>query len=183
MAIKKYNRSNFHKHTFCVFTEVPRTEIEDRKPDYKSRSGSIYYFTEEGVFRLSDHWGRAAHCKWRLEKHNDDTSRLKVGYARWDSFHSDNDSEKLYFISIDAPSGNVTYEHINSGNHDGKALLRTASETTKIIRQIRNLLVTENWAKYFETDDIQLLRRLIINALINTNHSMAEIKSEIRNTF
>jgi hypothetical protein len=181
MAIKKYNRSNFHKHTFCVFTEVPFTEIENKKYNYKSRSGSIYYFTDDGVYRLSDHWGRAAHCKWRLESSNPNTTKLKLGFALWTSFHWDNDAGKLYFINIDFSTGKVTYEHKDSGNYDGKALLRSASDTTKTIRQIRNLLSTESWAKYFE-GDIAELRTKIIERMIATNLSLSEIKIAIRSS-
>ncbi len=182
MAIKKYNRTNFHKHTFCVFTEVPFTEIENKKPDYKSRSGSLYYFYTYGVYRLSDHWGRAAHCKWQLQSSGELKERLKLGFALWTAFHWDNDEEKLYFIKMDFNSRAVTYEHKDSGNYDGKALLRSASETTKIIRQIRNLLSTNSWAKYFETHDIEALRKKIIEKIVLTNLPLAEIKMQIRNS-
>jgi len=180
MAIKKYNRTNFHKHTFCVFSEVPFTEIENKKYDYKSRSGSVYYFTEDGVYRLSDHWGRAAHCKWRLESYVPTNAKLKLGFALWTSFHWDNDAEKLYFINADFCSGKVTYEHKDSGNYNGKALLRSASDTTKTIRQIRNLLGTDSWAKYLD-GDIAELRKKIIEKMITTNLSLSEIKRSIKN--
>ena len=64
---KTYNKTNFHKHTFCIFKEVDFETIQNLKPNYKSKSGSSYFFTDQGVYRLSNHWGRAANCKWRLE--------------------------------------------------------------------------------------------------------------------
>ena len=66
MTQKKYNKNNFHKHTFCEFTEVDATTISNIEWHYKSKSGSGYCFTEQGVYRISNHWGRAANCRWRL---------------------------------------------------------------------------------------------------------------------
>lgn len=42
------------------------------KPDYVSRSGSAYWYTDEGVYRSSDHWGSSvATCSWYLRGEND----------------------------------------------------------------------------------------------------------------
>jgi len=181
MDTKTYNRSNFHRHTFCVFHEANLSEIENRKPDYKSKSGSSYYFTETGVYRLSNHWGRAANCKWRLESSNGNTSRTKFGFALWTSFHPDNDNEKLYYITVDFDNETVSYQHKDSGNPEN-AMLRTASETTKTIKQIRNLFISDSWAKHFETNNVKDLKKSVIEKLIATNQSLMEIKSGIRNS-
>jgi len=174
---KKYNKTNFHKHTFCIFQEVGHNEVENRKPDYKSKSGSSYYFTEIGVYRLSNHWGRAANCKWRLQSISTDQARTKVGFALWTSFHADNDSQKLYFITVDFTNKTASYEHKdNATQHE--ALLRTASETTKIIKQIRNLLDSDSWADYHK-GDIAILRSKIVTKLITTNQPLAEIKRNL----
>ena len=61
-----YTKHNFHKHTFCLFQQVDNSVLTDLKLSYKSNSGSEYYFTEIGVYRKSNHWGRAANCRWRL---------------------------------------------------------------------------------------------------------------------
>ena len=63
---KKFTRNNFFKNTYCVFKGVRLREISRRKPHYRSESGSTYYYTTNGVYRLSNHWGRAAKCNWRL---------------------------------------------------------------------------------------------------------------------
>jgi hypothetical protein len=176
MTIKIYNRFNFYRHTFCVFEEVPFTTIEEKKADYKSKSGSSYYFTEEGVYRLSNHWGRAANCKWRLKVITSNPSRTKLGFANWNAFHSDNDIEKLYFITVDLESLIVNYQHKFSSEYQEKYVLRTASETTKIIKSIRDLLSNESWAKHFPNQDIKALRKEIIEKLMTTNQSLFEIK-------
>lgn len=184
MNNKSYNKYNFHNHTFCVFQEVPFENIENRKLDYKSRSGSCYYFTETGVYRYSNHWGRAAKCKWRLEGSGpENASRNKVGFALWTSFHSDNDSEKLYFITVDFGSKTTTYHHKNSAEYSETAVLRTADACTKVIKNIRNLFVNEAWAKHFDSDNVNSLREKIIKKLLNTNMSLQEIKSEMRNNY
>jgi hypothetical protein len=72
----------------------------------------------------------------------------------------------------------VNYQHKNNPNYNQKAVLRTSFETTKRIKQVRNLLELTSWAKYFEYDDIDDLRMKIINGLIYTEKSLEEIKRE-----
>jgi len=175
--MKTYNRYNFHKHTFCIFKEAPLQETENREPDFKSKSGSTYYFTQTGVYRLSNHWSRVANCRWRLEANSQNLSRTKLGFALWSAFHMDNETEKLYFITVDFASNSVQYEHIGNATNQN-AVLRTASETTKIVKQIRNLLETDSWARYKE-GKIEDLRKTIVEKLITTNLPLAEIKRNL----
>jgi len=180
MPTKSYTRTNFHRHTFCVFQEVALDTVSNCTIDYKSKSGSQYYFTEAGVYRLSNHWGRAANCKWRLQSSFPaNTSRTKVGYANWSSFHADNDHEKLYFIQVNWDSQTVNYLHKDSPEYQDRFLLRTASETTVLIKNIRHLLTTDGWAKHYQTNSISDLGKQIIEKLITSNQSLAEIKREI----
>lgn len=180
MASKIYNRHNFHRHTFCVFQEKNLQAIEGLKPDYQSPSGSSYYFTSEGVYRLSNHWGRAANCKWRLQSSRNPVSRTRLGFALWSSFYPDNDTEKLYFITLDS-NQYVHYQHKDSAEFKPEYQLRTAPETAKIIKEIRNLLTTEAWANYFN-QPIEVLRQEIILQLITTNKPLIEIKKSLRNS-
>ena len=181
MSNKTYNKYNFHNHTFCVFKEVDLDTIKNLKLDFKSKSGSSYYFNEGGVYRFSNHWGRAANCKWRLLPNKSSSSnRDKVGFALWSSFQEDNDLEKLYGITVDFQEKTATYVHKNSEDYNPNSLLRTASDSTKIIKQIRNLFANNSWAKYFENANLEELRTKIIEKLITSNTSLQEIKSEIR---
>lgn len=180
MASKIYNRSNFHRHTFCVFHEKDFQEVQNLKPDYQSSSGSAYYFTDQGVYRLSNHWGRAANCKWRLQISGENKiSRTRLGFAQWEWFYPDNDTEKLYFITVDEDQ-NVHYQHKASPDFKEDYQLRTASETTKVIKEIRHLLTTDAWAKYFD-EPIDSLRKKIIDQLITTNQPLIDIKKNFRN--
>ena len=182
MAIKTYNRTNFHRHTFCVFQEMDLSLVANQKPDYTSKSGSSYYFAENGVYRLSNHWGRAANCKWRLQtQKNNNLSRTRLGFALWNAFYSDNDTEKLYFIAVDFETQTVHYQHKESAAYQEQFQLRTATETTKIIKEIRNLLTNDSWAKHFD-QPIAVLRNTIIEQLITTNESLIDIKRKLRNS-
>jgi len=168
------------KNTFCVFQEVLSDKINDLKVQYDSKSGSQYFYTKEGMFRLSNHWGRLANSKWRLEPlYPESESKFKTGFASWDSFYPDNSEEELYYIEANFIQKTVNYQHKNNPNYDTKAILRTSFETTKKIKQIRNLFQLTSWAKYFEYEDIEDFRKLIIEQLIYSNKTLEEIKRTI----
>jgi hypothetical protein len=167
------------KNTFCIFKEVALSEIEGLQVSYKSDAGSTYFYTEKGMFRLSNHWGRLANSKWRLVANEEVTdSKFKLGFATWDSFFPDNNRDKLYFLEYDSKTNTINYQHKKSNIFDGKAILRTTFETAKRIKQARNILTLSSWAKYYETD-IDLLRKEIINELIFTEKTLDEIKRNI----
>lgn len=91
----------FYAGTDADFTETTLpSELKNRKPDYESASGSRYWYTDEGVYRQSDHWGKnVATASWRLrgksadkngEFSNDyssgDSWKIPTGYAKWSDF-------------------------------------------------------------------------------------------------
>jgi hypothetical protein len=163
-----------------VFQEMPINEIEGLLVQYASKSGSSYYYTKVGMYRLSNHWGRLANSKWRLEPLEPESeSKFKLGFAPWTSFYPDNALDELYYIEMNYVKNTVNYQHRNNPDYDKKAILRTSFETTKKIKQIRNLLNLTSWAKYFEYDDLNLLRKEIIDELIFTNKTLEEIKREL----
>jgi hypothetical protein len=84
----KINKDNFFIKTNGRFIEC---EIPSRPADYISKTpwgdvSSVYYYTNEGVIRVSDHWGGVASCQWNLNTVNTfrfDKCRkteLKAGY-------------------------------------------------------------------------------------------------------
>ncbi|WP_264538114.1 hypothetical protein [Flavobacterium sp. N1736] len=171
---------NSFKNTFCVFYEVLANEIEGLKKQFESKAGSTYYYTEAGMYRVSNHWGRLANSKWRLIAMEPETPlKTKIGFAAWNEFYSDNAEEKLYYIEADFDNNTATYQHKKNPDYDGKAVLRTSFETTKRIKQIRNLQQLTSWAKHFDYDNIDDLRKQIINELIFTEKTLEEIKREI----
>ena len=182
MALKKYNKTNFHKHTFCEFTEVDSVALSSLEWHYKSKSGSNYSFTNEGVYRISNHWGRAANCRWRLISNSDlkvNNSQPRIGYANWKDFYPNNETENLFYIEVDFNTKEVTFQHKNNPKYNSKAVLRNASETAKVIRQIKEILETDSWAKYLDFENLDELRKEFCIKLIETSISFAEIKRSL----
>ncbi|MEO6177444.1 MAG: hypothetical protein ABIP27_19990 [Flavobacterium circumlabens] len=170
---------NSFKNTFCVFNEVSPDAVTGLKIQFESKAGSTYYYTEKGMYRVSNHWGRLANSKWRLVAMEPETpSKTKIGFAAWNEFYPDNATDKLYYIQADFEKNTVNYQHRNNPDYDKKAVLRTGFETTKRIKQIRNLQQLTSWAKHFE-EDIDILREKIITELIFTEKTLDEIKREI----
>ena len=69
----------------------------------------------------------------------------------------------------------MNYFYKNGDNYSNQ-ILRTTSETTKVIKQIRTLLEETAWAKYLKEENIEILRKQIIEQLINSNQSFQEIR-------
>jgi len=177
---REYLQPNAFKNTFCVFKEVPIHEIANKEIDFKSKSGSSYYYTKLGMYRLSNHWGRLANSKWRLVPLDPETSnKFKLGFALWVDFYPDNAIEELYYIEVDFEIKKVNYQHKNNPKYDKKAVLRTSFNTTKKIKQIRNILNLTSWAKHLDYHDLDELRKLIITELIYTSKSLEDIKRNL----
>lgn len=177
MATKIYSKLNFHKHTFCIWKEVLFSEIAEMKISYVSQSGSQYIFTPDGLYRVSNHWGRVANCHWRLiplaqfkSQHN------IVAYANWADFYSNDDTSKLFFIKMD--DNEVNFYHKQTLTNPKEAILRNAKETAKTIRTIKEVLTETNWARHLKYDDLEVLRKEVIDELINTEKSFLQIKKK-----
>lgn len=177
MSLKKYNKTNFHKHTFCEFIEVDVASIPSIEWQYKSKSGSSYCFTDEGVYRSSNHWGRAANCRWRLiSEIKNPNQKERVGFAKWTDFYPNNETESFFYVEVNFETKEVTFQHKNNPKYDGKAVLRNAAETAKVIRQIKEILESDAWAKYLDYDDLEVLRKEIITDYLTTNKKIIELK-------
>ena len=183
MANKIYNKLNFHAYTFCIWKEVLFSEISSLKKSYKSQSGSEYIFTAKGLYRISNHWGRVANCHWRLipltQFKNQD---IIVGFAHWTDFYSNDDTSKLFFIKVDfdpeASGQEVNFYHKLSLENQEKVVLRNAKETAKTIQTIKKVLAETNWAKYLQYEYLEVLRREIIEELVNSEKNFLEIKKK-----
>jgi hypothetical protein len=175
--LKTYHQNNFHKHTFCLWKEVSQADFELQKSHFKSKSGSEYFFTEEGVYRMSNHWGRAANCRWRLvSQGNYKSQHTIVGFAKWTDFYPNDETAKLFFIQVDFEQKSVDFYHKNMPLYDGKAILRNAAETAKTIKNIKQVLNEEDWAKYLVYEDLEELRMEIVEQLVHSNLNFNEIK-------
>ena len=174
-----YHKQNFFKNTYCVFKTIDSQLLKDKRPDYTSRSGSQYFYTDEGVYRISSHWGRAATCRWRLQ--TDDINfknGTKVGFAKWTDFYKDNELEKLYFIKKSEFTKKYEYFHKNEPSYTSAYILRTAGDTRKVLRQLKTVTTETKWAKYIPHDNLEDLRAYIINGLITSNKTMPELRRQ-----
>lgn len=181
MKLKIYTRYNFHKHTFCIFKEVENKEIEGLKPNYSSKSGSVYYFTDAGLYRVSNHWGRAANCRWKLDSSsmsNSKSNTHKIGFAKWTDFYPNNEQENLFYIQVDFDRKIVDFLHKANPNYDEKVICRNATETAKRIKICKEVLLAEKWAEYLKYNSIDTLRKEVIRALVYTNASFIAIKKQ-----
>ena len=177
--MKTYNKLNFHKYTFCLWREVSFTEIENLPLSHKSKSGSGYVFTEVGVYRISNHWGRAANCRWRLiANENYKSQQTKVGFANWTDFYPNDEISKLFFIKVNFDTIEVNFYHKLSPDYEAKYVLRNASDTAKTIKVIKEILTETAWSKYLQFDDLDELRKEIVEQLITTEKSFLEVKKE-----
>lgn len=48
---------------------------------------SLYWFTEEGVYRQSDHWGSCRSCEWHLDMDIPKDGKLRTGFINWENFY------------------------------------------------------------------------------------------------
>ncbi len=142
---------------------------------YKSKSKSFYFYTDKGVYRKSNHWGRVANCRWRLLSDEKIKSQNDyVGFAKWTDFYSLNETEKQFYITVDVKNKTADFHHKATKEN---AFLFFAETAQKKITQIRKLFSEDKWANYFE-EDIETLREKIITSYINSNKTLQEIKLE-----
>lgn len=174
--MKTYNSSNFFKHTFCEFHQVDDFDFPKDKT-YKSDSDSEYYYTKEGVYRKSNHWGRVANCRWKLISNgNYKNQQTVIAFAKWSYFFPINSLEKIYYISVDFEKQSVKIKPKKETiNH----FLFTYSEAVKRKKQIYHLFKNDKWASFYELSLDYLIKK-VIEELINTNKSLNEIKQSFR---
>lgn len=174
-----YNRNTFHKNTFCIFTEVSLQDIQHLKPAFTSKKESRYFFTDEGVYRESNHWGRVANCRWRLISLEKKVNQIRrMGFAKWSDFYSNNETEKLFYLEFNEAENKVEFQHKNNPNYDGKAFLRNASDTQKAVLLCIKILQTDDWASYNNVSNLDSFRKLFVQKIIEENYNLLQLKRE-----
>jgi len=174
--LKHFNKHNFFKHTFCEFDLINDFEFPENT-NYKSSSNSLYFYTEEGVYRKSNHWGRVANCRWKLNSEKTLKNQFYyVGFAKWSDFFSINETEKVFYISIDYKNKTVKLQPKKENTIN---FLFTFSEAQKRIKKIKHLLTDEKWASYFD-NSLDEIRMKIISEYINSEKSLKRIKMNLK---
>lgn len=87
---QRIDKDSFMHSTEATFSKAKRP---NREPDYTSRSGSMYWYEDEGVYRESDHWGKGvASTNWYLKGQSKKqlaenyTGGIAVGFAKFSDF-------------------------------------------------------------------------------------------------
>ena len=174
--MKTYNQQNFFKHTFCEFQQVDDFTFSENE-NYKSKSESSYFYTKEGVYRKSNHWGRVANCRWKIAANeNYKNQQIVIGFAKWADFYPINSNEKAFFIKVDFTK---KIANIQSKKEDTRNKLFCFSDAQQRIKQITHLFKDDKWAKYFDLD-VETLHSKIISEFINTSKSLQEIKKNFK---
>lgn len=174
--MKTYNSTNFFKHTFCEFNQINDFEFPENT-NYKSKSESQYFYTKQGVYRKSNHWGRVANCSWKLiSNENYKNQNTAIAFAKWSDFYPINSSLKLFTIAVNFDTKTVK---LQPKKDKLEKYLFTYSEAQKRIKQIKQLFNDTKWSNYYN-EDISIVRKKIISNFINSNKSLHEIKLKFR---
>jgi hypothetical protein len=175
--LKTFNQTNFFKHTFCEFQQVDNFEFPENT-NYKSKSQSVYFYTNDGVYRKSNHWGRVANCIWKIIANNNyKNQQIVIGFAKWMDFYPINSTEKIFHIDVNFEEKT---SKIKASRQKSTFRLFTFSDAQKRIKQINQLFKDDQWAKYLK-GTIEDLRFEIISDFIKLDKTLIEIKRDINN--
>lgn len=133
------NENNFFHSTIAEFEPV---EKPNREPDYIStdsfgnETGSVYWYTKDGVIRGSDHWGKGiSSCDWGLKGEKLSTDRItivgndrggrttKYGFCKWEDF-----SQKPEKLRLNGEIINSNFENLK-GIKNGWAIYEINGKT------------------------------------------------------
>ncbi|WP_440122154.1 hypothetical protein [Tenacibaculum sp. Ill] len=174
----KYHKFNFYRSTYCEFEMQRINFFDDMKAHFQSKSGSYYYYTEDGVFRYSNHWGRVANCRWKIQGiDNYKNQQYYVGYANWSSFYPLNSIDKVFYLEVDYTKAKASIKRVQEGLEDNYFLMNSELVHQRL-KQVQTLFKEYKWARYYE-EDIDVLRKKIINKLVTTNKTLQQIKLEL----
>lgn len=94
---KTINKNNYFIGTDTIFDSIlnkddgyeeikRKWEELKKKGDWQSspKSSSEYVVIKDGVYRLSDHWGRAASCVWDINSKSN--SKWDIGFSKFEDF-------------------------------------------------------------------------------------------------
>ena len=96
----------------------------------------------------------------------------------FESIHN-SDHSPITFIDIPVINGNLKLDgYYQNEKYSNDKIVRTSTETSKLLKQIRILLEETSWAKHLKEESIAVLRQEIIEQLITTNKSFQEIKRD-----
>lgn len=175
----KFHKFNFFKHTYCEFESKTLTFFEGKSAHYQSKSGSLYFYTKEGVHRYSNHWGRVANCRWKIKGIESYKSQdYYVGFANWSDFYALNNNDKVFYLKVNYTTKQAKIERLSKEVATNDCFLMTSEFAHQRLKQVQNLFKEYKWAVYFE-QDIEELRKLLITNLITSTKTIQQLKREL----
>ena len=175
----KYHKFNFFKHTYCEFKMQNIDFFDEMKAHFQSKSGSFYYYTENGVFRYSNHWGRVANCRWKIQGIDQyKNQNYYVGYANWSDFYPLNSADKVFYLEVDYKECKANIKRIQKDTESSKFLM-TSEMAHQKLKSIREVFKDSKWILYLNKD-IEEVKREVIQELTLTTNSLKKIKINIK---
>ncbi len=160
---------------------VAKTFFKEKSPHYKSKSGSLYLYSEKGVYRYSNHWGRVANCRWKIKGIEDyKNQNYYVGYAEWSNFHPLNSSEKIFYIEV-ANNDEAKLFNIKD-TPSNEPFLMTLDFAFKRLKQLKILYKDYKWATYYN-ENVYLARNILTEKLISSDKTLQELKQSLKSKF
>ncbi|MBA6156496.1 hypothetical protein H3Z83_08225 [Tenacibaculum sp. S7007] len=173
-----YYKFNFFKYTYCEFESKKIDFFEGKSAHYQSKSGSLYFYADDGVYRYSNHWGRVANCRWKIKGvENYKSQNYYVGFAKWIDFYPLNDFDKVFYLEVDFNKQQARIKRIGSVANTDKFLM-TSEFVHQRLKQIQTLFKEYKWAKYFD-DDIDVVRKKLILGLVTSNKAIQQLKQQL----
>jgi len=175
--LKTYSKLDFHKHTYCEFEFVDSTFFKEKSIHFISKSGSQYLYTDEGVYRYSNHWGRVANCRWKIKGiDNYKNQNYYVGFAKWADFFPLSFNKKSFYLELISESDTrIVFEK----EENSVKYLMNLEFAFKRQKEIKSLFKNDKWAKYYN-EDIDITRRKLIEKLLSTGKTIQDLKIELR---
>ncbi|QXP74243.1 hypothetical protein H0I31_09370 [Tenacibaculum sp. AHE15PA] len=174
----KFHKYNFFRYTYCEFESRSIDFFKDKSAHYQSKSGSLYFYADEGVYRYSNHWGRVANCRWKIKEIEEYKSQnYYVGFANWSDFYLLNNTDKVFYLEVNFKTKQVKIKRLKE-EENKIVFLMTSEFAHQRLKQIQTLFKEYKWAAYYE-DDIDHLREILINDLISTTKTIQQLKREL----
>lgn len=156
--------------------------FKEKKAHYRSKYGSSYFYTEKGVYRSSNHWGRVANCRWKIKGVEDYKNQVYyIGFANWSDFFPLNNYDKVFYLEVNVSTGETVISRTTK-THDSSHFLMTLDFAFKRLKQIKELYKDYKWAMYFN-ESIEISRGKLIQKLIDSEKPLQEIKQQLKNDF
>lgn len=173
-----YHKFNFFKYTYCEFESKEINFFKDKSAHYQSKSGSLYFYADDGVYRYSNHWGRVANCRWKIKGiENYKNQNYYVGFSKWTDFYPLNDTDKVFYLEVNFDNQQAKIKRIKI-DEITNVYLMTSELAHQRLKQIQTLFKEYKWAKYFD-DDIIVVRKKLITSLITSNKTIQQLKQQL----